>query len=193
MDRPRILRLGLGLACVFVALSLLRFWQTRWYLFPLLYLNFSDFSHRFVYVQDGWYLVLLVVVIVALFFASRAREAAHVLMAVATTMKLSPLYYARNVLRMKRSTAVVFVGILLAGLVLPYFVWENYLYIYRFHAVAKADWSSTIGSAVVVVPFTLVLWYVETRRAFDWEDRVGWGLVPCAMFVGLTMTCRATC
>ena len=37
------------------------------------------------------------------------------------------------------------------------------------------------------MPFTIVLWYVETRLGFDMEDRIGWSLVPFAMFVGIKM------
>jgi hypothetical protein len=66
-------------------------------------------------------------------------------------------------------------------------VWENYLYIYRYGNELKGDAASTLGAALVVVPFALVLWYVETRRGFDLEDRVGWGLVPFALFLALKM------
>jgi hypothetical protein len=38
---------------------------------------------------------------------------------------------------------------------------------------------------LISVPFALVLWYVETRLGFDLQDRVGWGLVPFALFLGL--------
>jgi hypothetical protein len=118
--------LTLLLAALFLAASAWYFLQTRWYLFPLLYLNFAFLADRFVYVQDGSYLVMLVVVMGALLLARRARPgAASLLMAVATTMKLLPLYYARHVLRMRRATAVSYAGILFAGLVLPYFVWDG--------------------------------------------------------------------
>ena len=62
------------LAALFVALSLWYFLKTRWYLFPLLYLNFAYFGHRFVYVQDDSYLAMLVVVMIALVLA-RSRRA----------------------------------------------------------------------------------------------------------------------
>jgi hypothetical protein len=39
----------------------------------------------------------------------------------------------------------------------------------------------------VVGPFTLLLWYVETRGVFDLEDRVGWALVPAALFLALKL------
>ena len=54
------------LAALFLSLSLWYFLKTRWYLFPLLYLNFAYFGHRFVYVQDDTYLAMLVVVVIAL-------------------------------------------------------------------------------------------------------------------------------
>jgi hypothetical protein len=187
-------RLGLGLYGPILALALIVLVascvycvRTRWYLFPLLYLNFSYFSERFVHVQDGSYLVMLTVVIAALWLARAGRALCDPLMAVAITMKLSPLYYARHVLRMRRSMALVFIAILMAGLVLPVFVWDNYLYIFRFNDGIKGHWYDTVGAAALAVPFALVLWYVETRLAFDAEDRVGWGLVPFALFLGFKM------
>lgn len=177
----------LGFACVFLAASLRYFQQTRWYLFPLLYLNFSYFSSRFVYVQDSTYLIMLNVIMAALFLARARREASHVLMAVAITMKLSPLFYLKNVLTMKRRTATAFVSIVIAGLVLPYFIWDNYLYIYRYGSELKGDWRAALAASCLVIPFATALWYVDMRLGFDMEDRVGWGLVPFAMFLGLTM------
>jgi len=179
------------LAALFVALSLWYFLNTRWYLFPLLYLNFAYFGHRFVYVQDDSYLAMLVVVMIALIFArSRARsrrDASHILMALAITMKLSPAAYAWQILTMRRGMATIFVAILFAGFVLPYFIWDNYLTIFTFHDQVKGNIYDTIAAVVLVVPFTIVLWYVETRLGFDIEDRIGWSLVPFAMFVGIKM------
>src|SRR4029077_4077928 len=107
------------LAALFVALSLWYFLGTRWYLFPLLYLNFAYFGHRFVYVQDDSYLAMLVVVMFALLLARSRRDASHLLMALAITMKLSPAAYAREMLTMRRGTAMTFAAILFAGFVLP--------------------------------------------------------------------------
>ena len=137
--------------------------------------------------QDNTYLVMLVVIMAALFLARARREACHALMAVAIIMKLSPLYYVKNVLTMRRRTAFVFIAILVAGLVLPYFVWDNYLYIYRYGNDRKGDWASVAASLLLVVPFAIVLWYVEVRLGFDTEDRIGWGLVPFAMLLGLKL------
>jgi hypothetical protein len=175
------------LAAFFIGLSAWYLLKTRWYLFPLLYLNFTYFGYRFVYVQDGTYLAMLVVVMAALVLARSRREASHALMALATTMKLSPVAYARHVLSMRHRTAVIFMAFLFTGLVLPYFIWDNYLYIFTFHEQLKGNVYDTLAAVVVVVPFTLVLWYVETRLGFDVEDRIGWSLVPFAMFLGLKM------
>jgi hypothetical protein len=179
--------LTLLFAAFFVAASAWYFLQTRWYLFPLLYLNCGFLADRFVYVQDGSYLVMLTVVISALLLARRARlGAASLLMAVATTMKLLPLYYVRHVLRMPRATAWSYAGILFAGLVLPYFVWDGYLDIYRFASERKGnDWADVAGALLLVVPFTLLLRFVEDRRQFDEQDRIGWSLVPFALFAAL--------
>ena len=187
------------LAALFVALSLWYFLNTRWYLFPLLYLNFAYFGYRFVYVQDDTYLAMLVVVMIALVIARGARgargarrarsrrEASHLLMALAITMKLSPAAYAWQMLTMRRGMAMIFAAILFAGLVLPYFIWDNYLTIFTFHDQVKGNIYDTVAAVALVVPFTIVLWYVETRLGFDMEDRIGWSLVPFAMFVGIKM------
>ena len=175
------------LAVLFVALSLWYFLRTRWYLFPLLYLNFSYFGHRFVYVQDDSYLAMLVVVMIALVLARARREASHLLMAIAITMKLSPAAYAWHILTMRRRTAMLFAAILFVGLVFPYFILDNYLYIYTFHKQVKGNLYDTVAAAVLVAPFTIVLWYVQARLGFDAEDRIGWSLVPFAMFIGIKM------
>jgi hypothetical protein len=175
------------LATLFVGLSLWYFLNTRWYLFPLLYLNFAYFGHRFVYVQDDSYLAMLVVVMIALILARSRRDAAHILMALAITMKLSPAAYAWQILTMRSGMAMIFVAILFAGFVLPYFIWDNYLTIFTFHDQVKGNIYDTVAGVVLVVPFTIVLWYVETRLGFDLEDRIGWSLVPFAMFVGIKM------
>ena len=93
----RLLRHGLLLAALFVALSLWYFLHTRWYLFPLLYLNFAYFGYRFVYVQDDSYLAMLVVVMIALILARARRQASHILLALAITMKLSPAVYVLGI------------------------------------------------------------------------------------------------
>jgi hypothetical protein len=88
---------------------------------------------------------------------------------------------------MQRRNAALYIAILAAGFVLPYFVWENYLYIFQYSAELKGDWDNAIAALIVVTPFALVLRYVETKLHFDWEDRVGWGLVPFALLLALKM------
>lgn len=178
----------LGLACLFVALSAIYFARTRWYLFPLLYLNFSYFSYRFVYVQDNTYLVMLVTVMAALWLARAGRPACHALMALAITMKLSPMYYVRYVPALKRSQALTVAAILTAGLIAPYFIWDNYLYIYQFGNENKGDrWYDLAGGLALSLSFTGLLWRAETRLRFDAEDRIGWSLVPLAIFFAVKM------
>jgi hypothetical protein len=187
-------RLGIGfygavslLAIAFLAGSAAYFSRTRWYLFPALYLNFSYFGERFFHVQDGSYLVMLGVLLWALFLARRGRAACHALVALAIAMKLSSLYYLVNLGRMRRRDAWLFVAILAAGLVLPWLVFENYLYIFEYGAELKGDWDNLAAALLFVMPFTLVLRYVETKLAFDWEDRIGWGAVPFALLLALKM------
>jgi len=176
----------LTLAIVFVVLSARYFQQTRWYLFPALYLNFVYFSERFVYVQDCSYLVMLTVVMGALHLARRGQPG-HALVALATVMKLLPLYYVVNLGTMRRRDAMLYIAILVAGLIIPYFVWENYLYIFRYSSELKGDWDNAAAAFLVAAAFALVLRYVETRLQFDWEDRVGWSLVPLALLLALKM------
>ena len=84
------------------------FLQTRWYLFPALYLNFVYFGERFVYVQDCSYLVVLTVLMAALHLARRGHAASHALVALATVMKLSPVvFYLANLGRMRRWDAAL--------------------------------------------------------------------------------------
>jgi hypothetical protein len=178
----------LGLACLFLGLSLLYFLRTRWYLFPLLYLNFAWLGSRFVYVQDGTYLMMLVVILIALCLARGGYGGVHALIALAITMKLSPLYYVKSVFGMRAWSAALFIAIVAAGLVLPFFVFENYGYIFSYqNDLRGGHWSNLVGPFAVAIPFSLVLWYVETRLDFDREDRIGWGLVPFAMLLSMKM------
>ena len=178
-----------AVALVFLALSLIYFLRTRWYLFPLLYLNFGYLAERFFFVQDGSYLVMLVVVMTALLFVARRPAAGALLMAVATTMKLSPLYYARylGTSWMPRWVAPAWVAIVAAGLVLPYFVWENYLYIFQYNNELKGDLASAAGGAAIALACAAGLWVLDRRGAFDREEQIGWALVPVALFLAFKM------
>jgi hypothetical protein len=179
----------LAVACLFLALSAAYSLRTRWYVFPLAWLNLAYLARRFFYVADDSYLLMLLVVTTALFLARARRPGAHLLMAVATVMKLSPLYYVRHLGGMNRASAIAFVAVLLAGLVLPYFVWPDYLSIFRFHehAPRAAGWSGRLAAAGFATLFALVLWYVETRLRFDLEDRIGWSCVPFALLLAFGM------
>ena len=186
--------LTLALAAIFIGGSAWYFLQTRWYLFPLIYLNAGYLADRFVYVQDGSYLVMLVCVLAALLLARRGQRGTSLLMAVATAMKLLPLAYLRNLPGLARRspkgergrTAYAYAAILIAGLVLPFFIWSNYGYIYQFANERKGnDWLDVLGALLLVAPLTLVVWYVEERRSYDTEDRIGSSLIPFALFAAL--------
>ncbi len=172
----------LALAVAFLTLSLVYCLRSRWYLFPLLYLNFQFLGERFVGVQDCSYLVMLVIVMAALFAARARRPIAHLLMALAITVKLAPLFHGIEIFRMPRRTAVLFVAILFAGLVLPYFLWNNYLYIYSYGAGLKGSHSNHIWAVILAPLFAAAIWFVERRAGFDMEDRLGWNLVPMALY-----------
>ena len=88
---------------------------------------------------------------------------------------------------MKRTIAVLFAVILLAGLVLPYFIWDNYFYIFRFQAALKGDRYGMIAALGYGIPFAALVWYIEVKLGFDMEDRIGWGMVPFAIFLAMKM------
>jgi hypothetical protein len=178
----------LALACLFMLGSAVYCLKTRWYVFPLMCVNATYIAERFVHVQDNSYLLLLVVMLGALFLARRGSPWAHALVALAITIKLSPVYYLKQLPGMPRWMAALVILIVLAALVLPVFIFPNYLYIYQFHTGRKAHyWMNTAGTLLVVIPFTLALAYVEARRGFDWEDRVGWAAVPFALFLAMSL------
>jgi len=177
----------LGLAATFLIQAARYCLRTRWYVFPLLGVCGFYFVYRFAYVQDCTYLILLVLVMSALSLTRRAPGTADLLMAVAAGVKVSPLYYAVNLFRMRRPVAVAFVAILVLAFVVPYFLFENYLYIFTFQSEIKGGRWQTVGAMAVSVPFALLLMYVSARRDFDLEDRIGWGLVPLAMLLAFNL------
>lgn len=178
----------LGVGVLLLALSAIYCLQTRWYVFPLAWANLWYLAHRLFYVADDSYMLMLVVIVIALLVARARRPGAHLLVALATIMKLSPLYYVKHVTTMPRATAVAFVAILVVGLIGPYFIWPDYLSIFVFHEQARSGtWAGRLVAVAFVAAFTLVLAYVETRLRFDLEDRIGWSLVPFAMLLALGM------
>ena len=85
---------------------------------------------------------------------------------------------------MPRSTAWTYVGVVIAGLVLPYFVWSDYLGIYTFASERKGnDWLDIAGACSPVRSRRSS--GMEKRSSFNDEDRIGWSLVPFALFAGL--------
>jgi hypothetical protein len=175
------------LGILFLALSLIYFVSTRWYVFPLLYANFAYLGYRLVYVQDCSYIVMLDVVMAALLLARARRPLAHFLMAIAIAMKVTPLWFAKNIFFMPRKSAWIFAAIVAAGLVAPVFIWDNYLYIVSFHETVKGDRLGLVAAVVYAVPFAIALWYADAKLGFDWEDRIGWSMVPLGMFLAMRM------
>jgi hypothetical protein len=177
----------LFLAVAFLGLSLVCFVRTRWYVFPLLYANFGYLAYRMIYVQDCSYLIMLNVVVAALMLARTRTRFAHALMAVAIAMKLTPLWFATNAVLMPRRSAWVFAAIVAGGLILPAFIWTNYLSIFLFHEAVKGDRLGALAAIVYVPPFAIALRYADVKLRFDWEDRIGWSMVPLGMFLAMWM------
>jgi len=179
--------LMLMLAILFVGQAAWYCVRTRWYVFVLLGVMGLYFAYRFTYLQDCTYLIMLNLVMSALLLARRRPSAAHLLIATAIAVKVSPLYYATNIARMRRSSALAFIAILVVAFVLPYFLFDNYLYIFSFQDQIKGGWWQTVGAVTASIPFALLLSYVAMRREFDLEDRIGWGVVPVAMLLAFKL------
>ncbi|MGA1848006.1 MAG: hypothetical protein ACMUHB_01575 [Thermoplasmatota archaeon] len=190
------------LELIFVVMVMIYCLRTRWYLFPLIMLNvFSPFR---VYVTGGTTNLFLLVMMLSALFAARHRKSfAHYIQAAAIAFKFMPFFYISNIFRMKRKQAFIFSGMVIAGLVLPVFLFDNYLYIYSFHATRGYSFATSLFDhfdiamsdtiAIVLtwtVPvfvaalFTMILYYIENRLNFDWEERIGWSAVPFGLFLG---------
>jgi hypothetical protein len=106
---------------------------------------------------------------------------------VAIDVKLLPLFFLTNVTSMRRRQAVTLIAIVAAGLVLPYFLLPNYLYIYSFQSETRGSLWQTVGAIAVTLPFSYLLWRLQRRGQFDLEDRIGWSLVPVALFLAFNV------
>ncbi|HEX5071195.1 MAG TPA: hypothetical protein VFV78_13340 [Vicinamibacterales bacterium] len=176
------------LALVFIGASFVYFLRTRWYVFAMLYLNGGYIAERFFFVQDGSYLLMLVVVIGALLLARRWPAVAHVLMAGAIAIKLSPVFHLARLRSMRPAVAAAVLGIVAAGLVLPALLWDHYLDIYRYQETLKGGgrWATAGGLAVAGVCGWLLV-RADRRGALDLEDWIGWSLVPAALFFAVKL------
>ena len=175
------------LAAYFHVAALYYCLQTRWYVFLLMALCGFFFSERFAYVQDCTYLIFLALVITALLLAKRRPSIAVGLTGVAIDVKLLPMFFLTNLTWMRRRQAAVLIGVVAAGLVLPYFLLPNYLYIYSFQSETRGGLWQTVGAIAVTLPFSYLLWRLQRRGQFDLEDRIGWSLVPVALFLAFNV------
>jgi hypothetical protein len=202
----------MGVDFLLMALVLAYSLRERWYLFPLVYSNVF-LAYRFwgIGSLNGLYVVLFLMLGM---FVAKARPNSAILSAVfAVCLKLTPVFFLTNFLRFRRATAVAAGALLFAGFVLPFFVFENYRYIYGFHATrdiapivhvlgllglsgphaatlaAIAGWvlPLTIGGL-----FALVLLYAQYRLEFTWEDRIGWAAAPFSLLFSLRMLSMRT-
>jgi hypothetical protein len=181
--------------------------ETRWYLFPLVQLNVF-LAYRFWGIGSFNGLLVLSCLMLGVMVA-RTRPTAGILCAVfAVCLKLTPVFFLTNFLRFRRRTALAAGALLVAGFVLPLFVFENYRYIYGFHATRdigpivralgavglEGTHTRTIAAVlgwflplVLGGAFSLVLLYAQLKLDFTWEDRIGWAAVPFALLFSLRM------
>jgi hypothetical protein len=185
---------------------------TRWYLFPLVELNVF-LAYRFWGIGsfNGLFVLLFLTLGVIL---ARRRPALGILSAVfAVCLKLTPIFFLTNFLRFRRGTALAAGALLFAGFVLPLFVFENYRYIYGFHATRDirpivhalefvgvhgahtATVAAVVGWALPLLfgsAFSVVLLYAQLKLNFTWQDRIGWAAVPFALLFSLRMLSMRT-
>jgi hypothetical protein len=202
----------MGLDALLVGLVLAYALRTRWYLFPLVELNVF-LAYRFWGVGSCNGLLVVLCLMLGVFVA-RAKPVLGVLLGVfAVCLKLTPVFFLTNFLRFRRSAQLVAAVLLSAGFVLPFFVLENYRYIYGFHAtrdigpIVKAlvalglDGPFTSQLAAIlgwVLPlalgllFSLVFLYAQLKLKFSWEDRIGWAAVPFSLLFSLRMLSMRT-
>jgi hypothetical protein len=202
----------MSLDLLLLALTLFYSLKTRWYLFPMVELNVF-LAYRFWGIGSCNGLLVLLCLTLGVLVA-RARPALGSLLGVlAVCLKLTPVFFLTNFLRFRRSTALVAAAMLLAGFVLPLFVFENYRYIYGFHAtrdigpivkalgavgVSGAHAATLAAVAGWVLPlvgggaFSLVLLYAQMKLDFTWEDRIGWAAVPFSLLFSLRMMSMRT-
>jgi hypothetical protein len=186
--------------------------STRWYLFALVQLNVF-LAYRFEGIGSFNGLLVLLFLMLGVMTA-RTRPALGILAAVfAVCLKLTPVFFLTNFLRFRKRTALAAGALLFAGFVLPLFVFENYRYIYGFHAtrdirpilralaaVGIESAHATTLAAVVgwVLPlvcggaFSLVLLYAQLKLKFTWQDRIGWAAVPFSLLFSLRMLSMRT-
>lgn len=186
--------------------------RTRFYLFPLCLFNvFLAYRYWGVGSCNGLLVALCLMLGV---FVARAKPALGAMLGVlAVCLKLTPVFFLTNFPRFRRPVALAAAGMLALGFVLPLFVFENYRYIYGFHATrdigpivaglsalgitsgpitsiaAAAGWALplTIGGA-----FSLMLLYAQHKLDFTWEDRIGWAAVPFSLVFSLRMLAMRT-
>ena len=195
----------IGMDFLLMGLMLAYALKVRWYLFPLLYTNVF-LAYRFwgIGSLNGLLVVFFLMLGVLL---ARSRPNAAILSAVfAVCLKLTPVFFLTNFLRFRRATALAATALLLAGFVVPLFVFENYRYIYGFHATrdigpivralgalgvsggqaatlaAVAGW---VMPLVVGGTFSLVLLYAQYKLDFTWEDRIGWAAAPFSLLFSM--------
>jgi hypothetical protein len=210
---------GVGLYGVLMALDTLLLGlmlsyalRTRWYLFPLVQLNvFLAYRYWGIGSCNGLLVVLCLMLGV---FVARAKPVLGTLLGVfATCLKLTPVFFLTNFLRFRRRAQVLAALMLFAGFVLPFFLLENYRYIYGFHATRDIgpivtllsglglDGPFTTGLAAAlgwILPlalaaaFSLVFLYAQLKLDFSWEDRIGWAAVPFSLLFSLRMLSMRT-
>ncbi len=186
--------------------------RTRWYLFPLVELNVF-LAYRFWGIGSFNGLLVLLFLTLAVMLA-RARPAAGILCAVfAVCLKLTPIFFLSNFLRFRRRTALAAGALLVSGFVVPLFVFENYRYIYGFHATRdirpivralefvgvhgahSVTLAAVVGWALPLLlggAFSVVLLYAQLKLDFTWQDRIGWAAVPFSLLFSLRMLSMRT-
>lgn len=187
----------------FLTLALVYCLRTRWYLFPLTYLN-AFLALRVYWVGGASNILVLLLMMVALLLARVRSPWAQVVMALSIVTKVTPAFYLVQLRRWAGWTRALVVLVLATGLVLPLFWVEGYAGIWQRHAgrdtavigetLSAYGWGALTPVAVAlayVLPLVFVGWFtsvlLRVQKALDWddEDRIGWAAAPFALLFSL--------
>ena len=202
----------IGVDFLLMALILAYALKVRWYLFPLLYTNVF-LAYRFWGIGSLNGLSVVFFLMLGVLLARSRPNAAILSAAFAVCLKLTPVFFLTNFLRFRRATALAAAALLVTGFVLPLFVFENYRYIYGFHATrdigpivralgtlgVSGEHAATLAAVsgwvlplAVGGTFSLVLLYAQYKLDFTWEDRIGWAAAPFSLLFSLRMLSMRT-
>ena len=149
-------------------------------MYPFLVLN-PFIVWRVWHMADTTYLLMVSLVTIAFFTCLKNKNSITAfLMACAVSIKFVPVYIYRAIFKLHPKSRWLLVVIPAVFLILPYFIFDNYLYIYTFHSGRNI--LPFFLQVVVMGIFFLELIYMERKLEFELIDILGYSLLPLSLF-----------